>query len=94
MKEQIKRGILPAYAEIISVFPEDSAILGKAMEVKMPIGVGAEDYAETLMKKIRIARLEEKKRRLQQQMAQSQDKERTAVVREIAQINQALHKLK
>ena len=68
--------------------------MGKAMEVKMPIGVGAEDYAETLMKKIRIARLEEKKRRLQQQMAQSEDKERTAVVREIAQINQALHKLK
>ena len=26
MKEQIKRGILPTYAEIISVFPEDSAI--------------------------------------------------------------------
>ena len=95
MKEQIKRGILPTYAEIISVFPEDSAILGKAMEVKMPIGVGAEDYAETLLKKIRIARLEENKQQLQQKMLQAQNAaERAAAMREIGQINQQLHKMK
>lgn len=95
MKEQIKRGILPTYAEIISVFPEDSAILGKAMEVKMPIGVGAEDYAETLLKKIRIARLEENKQQLQHKMLQAQNAaERAAAMREIGQINQQLHKMK
>lgn len=93
MKEQIKRGILPTCAEIISVFPEDSAAFGKVLEIKTPVGVGAEDYAETLLKKIKIGRLEQRRQMLQQQISQTGGAERAAVIGELGRVSRELHEL-
>lgn len=93
MKEQIKRGILPTCAEIISVFPEDSATFGKVLEIKTPVGVGAEDYAETLLKKIKIGRLEQRRQMLQQQISQTGGAERATVIGELGRVSRKLHEL-
>lgn len=93
MKEQIKKGILPTCAEIISVFPEYSAVFGKVLEVKMPVGVGLEDYAETLLKKLQIGRLEEKRQKLQREISQAQGAKRAAAIGELGAVSRALHEL-
>ena len=56
---QIKKGILPTYAEIISVFSQDGQIdLAALMEPECPKGVGKAAYARLLVRK----RIQEQKR--------------------------------
>lgn len=94
MEEQIKRGILPSCAELVSDFScEGGADLSELMACKPPDGMmGQEEYAEMLIRKLREARMLDKRQELIAKTATSTGEERAQLLREISALNREISK--
>ena len=96
LEEQIKKGILPTYAEILSVFREEAQkISEKLMNVETPEGIGGrEDYAELLLSRMEISRLKQRSRELLEQASRTEDRmARQELLAELSALNGEIHEL-
>ena len=91
--EEIKKGILPTCAELLSVFSVESGQLAEKLHQDIPEGTAADDYAETLIKRIEIGRLKEKRDNLIASMQNMDAAQRAAAMKEVSMLNASLHKL-
>ncbi len=91
---EIKRGIMPTCAELLSVFSVESGRLAELLAEDIPNEITAEGYAEMLVRKLRIARLKEKREQLLTEIRSIQEKtKREEWMRRIAEVNLELHKI-
>lgn len=91
--DEIKKGVLPTCAELLSVFSAEGEQLAESLHQEIPEGVSADDYAETLVKRVKIRQLREER---EQQIAGMQGmdaKARAEAMKKVAALNVELHRL-
>ena len=94
ISEEIKKGIVPTYAELLSVFSAEGDQIAFLLAENIPDEVTAEGYAEMLVRKIHISRLKSKREQLLGEVGQAWDEaKREELMRNIADINLELHKM-
>ena len=91
--DEIKRGILPTCAELLSVFSANSGQLAEALHQEIPEGTSAEDYAETLVKRVKISRLKEEREQLIGEMQKMDAAQRKEAMKQVSALNVQLHRM-
>lgn len=91
--EQIKKGILPTCAEIVSEFSSESADLGELAAISLPEDA-LEDYAETLIGRIRAEKLQRQRADLLKLLAEEKDEpKRRRLMERVSELNKQMHRL-
>ena len=67
--------------------------MAEKLHQDIPEGTAADDYAETLIKRIEIGRLKEKRDNLIASMQNMDAAQRAAAMKEVSMLNASLHKL-
>ena len=91
--DEIKRGVLPTCAELLSVFSANSGQLAEALHQEIPEGTSAEDYAETLVKRVKISRLKEEREQLIGEMQKMDAAQRKEAMKQVSALNVQLHRM-
>ena len=91
--DEIKKGVLPTCAELLSVFSANSGQLAEALHQEIPEGTSAEDYAETLVKRVKISRLKEEREQLIGEMQKMDAAQRKEAMKQVSALNVQLHRM-
>lgn len=93
MESEIKKGIMPTGAEIISVFPNESEKIAALLMETVPEGTSHGDYAEVLIGKIETTGLRKQRDALLTKLHELDEAAKEEAMRKIAEINLDLHKM-
>lgn len=93
LKDQIKRGILPSYAEIISGFSSQKGEeMSQLLQAEVPEGVeDREDYARRLLGQVEIARLQRQRQALLEEASGMSGEDRREKLRQVSEIDRQIH---
>ncbi|MGI6663966.1 MAG: DNA primase [Christensenellaceae bacterium] len=93
ISSEIKKGVFPTSAELLSVFNQDGEALSTLLNETIPEGTTAEDYLQTLLRRIQIANCRKKRDALVQEIATAKEEDKMILMEQLTTLNKTLHEL-